>query len=84
MDGIEGMIRQPYGCFEQTSSATYPNIVVLKYLKETDKNNPEIESRALNLLKKDIKRLISFETKKGGFEWFGNTPPHETLTAYGI
>lgn len=84
MDGIEGMIRQPYGCFEQTSSATYPNIMVLKYLKETDKNNPEIESRALNFIKEGYKKLISFETKKGGFEWFGNTPPHETLTAYGI
>ncbi|GGD15440.1 hypothetical protein GCM10011368_16720 [Hyunsoonleella pacifica] len=84
MDGIEGLIRQPYGCFEQTSSSTYPNIMVLKYLKEAGKSNPEIEAKAMGFIKKGYKRLISFETKEGGFEWFGHTPPHETLTAYGI
>lgn len=84
MNGIEGMIRKPYGCFEQTSSATYPNIMVLKYLKETGTSNPEIEAKAMDFIKKGYRRLVSFETRKGGFEWFGGTPPHETLTAYGI
>ena len=84
MNGIESLIRQPYGCFEQTSSTTYPNIMVLKYLKESGKSNPNIEAKALNFIKKGYKRLISFETSVGGFEWFGSTPPHETLTAYGI
>ena len=84
MNGIEGMIRQPYGCFEQTSSATYPNVMILKYLKESGNNNSEIEARAMDFIKEGYKRLISFETSKGGFEWFGHTPPHETLTAFGI
>ncbi|WP_179009357.1 TonB-dependent receptor plug domain-containing protein [Winogradskyella forsetii] len=84
MNGIEALIRQPYGCFEQTSSSTYPNIMVLKYLKEAGKSNPEIESKALDFIIKGYERLISFETSQGGFEWFGHTPPHETLTAYGI
>ncbi|MDO5970378.1 TonB-dependent receptor plug domain-containing protein [Flavivirga aquimarina] len=84
MNGIEGLIRKPYGCFEQTSSSTYPNIMVLKYLKESGKSNPEIENKAMNFIKEGYERLISFETKEGGFEWFGKTPPHETLTAYGI
>jgi TonB-dependent SusC/RagA subfamily outer membrane receptor len=84
MDGIEALIRKPYGCFEQTSSATYPNIMVLQYLKETGRTNPEIETKALNFIHKGYKRLISFETREDGFEWFGKTPPHETLTAYGL
>jgi TonB-dependent SusC/RagA subfamily outer membrane receptor len=84
MDGIESLIRQPSGCFEQTSSTTYPNIMVLQYLRETGKSNPEIEVKALDFIKKGYKRLISFETSEGGFEWFGHIPPHETLTAYGI
>ncbi|MBW1295863.1 TonB-dependent receptor plug domain-containing protein [Aquimarina litoralis] len=84
MNGIESMIQQPYGCFEQTSSSTYPNILVLKYLRETGKSNPEIEKKAMDFIKKGYKRLIGFETKEGGFEWFGKTPPHETLTAYGL
>ncbi|MEP0263664.1 TonB-dependent receptor plug domain-containing protein [Dokdonia sp.] len=84
MDGIASLIRKPYGCFEQTSSSTYPNIMVLKYLRESGKSNPEIEAKALDFIKQGYKRLISFETKEGGFEWFGHTPPHETLTAFGV
>ncbi|MCV6629952.1 MAG: TonB-dependent receptor plug domain-containing protein [Flavobacteriaceae bacterium] len=84
MDGVEGLIREPYGCFEQVSSSTYPNILVLKYLKETNKSNPEIEKRALDFIKKGYKKLAGYETKKDGFEWYGRTPPHEALTAYGL
>ena len=35
-------------------------------------------------LKKGIKLLMSYETKTGGFEWFGKSPGHTTLTAYGL
>lgn len=84
LDGIESMLREPYGCFEQTSSSTYPNILILKYLKESGKSNPEIEKRALDLIQRGYNRLIGFETAENGFEWFGKTPPHEALTAYGL
>lgn len=84
MDGVASLISKPYGCFEQTSSSTYPNVMILKYLKETGKANPEIENKALKFIDEGYKRLISFETSEGGFEWFGHTPPHETLTAFGI
>jgi uncharacterized protein YfaS (alpha-2-macroglobulin family) len=78
------MLREPYGCFEQTSSCTYPNIYVLKYLKESGRSNPEIEKQALRYIQRGYQRLMGFETRQNGFEWFGNTPPHEALTAYGL
>ncbi len=84
MNGIESIIREPYGCFEQVSSSTYPNILVLKYLKETNKSNPEIEKKALDFIKKGYKKLAGYETSKDGFEWYGKAPPHEALTAYGL
>ena len=84
LDGIESMLREPYGCFEQTSSCTYPNIYVLKYLKESGRSNPEIEKQALRYIQRGYQRLMGFETRQNGFEWFGNTPPHEALTAYGL
>lgn len=84
LDGIESMLREPYGCFEQTSSSTYPNIYVLKYLRESGKSNPEIEKKALGYIERGYQRLVGFETSEGGFEWFGKTPPHEALTAYGL
>lgn len=84
MSGIESILREPYGCFEQTSSSTYPNILVLQYIRETGQLNKEIEERALDYIKKGYKRLAGFETKEHGFEWFGQTPPHEGLTAFGL
>lgn len=84
LDGIESMLREPYGCFEQTSSTTYPNVYVLKYLRESGKSNPEIEKKALAFIETGYQRLIGYETAQNGFEWFGKTPPHEALTAYGL
>src|SRR4029079_18828958 len=74
LDGIESMLREPYGCFEQTSSSTYPNIYVLKYLKESGKSNPDIEKKALGYIERGYSRLIGYETSQNGFEWFGHTP----------
>ena len=84
MTGLEAMLREPHGCFEQTSSSTYPNILVLNYLIKTGQSKPEIAARARDLIERGYKRLISFESPSGGFEWFGGDPAHEGLTAYGL
>ena len=84
LDGLASILREPCGCFEQTSSSTYPNIMVLNYLRGTEANEPEAEKRALELIKKGYQRLVGFECKKEGYEWFGGDPGHEALTAYGI
>lgn len=84
LDGIESMLHEPYGCFEQTSSSTYPNVFILKYLRESGKSNPVIEKKALDYIERGYQRLVGFETAQNGFEWFGHTPAHEALTAYGL
>ena len=84
ISGLESILREPYGCFEQTSSSTYPNIMVLQYMKETGQDKKNIRDRAEGLIKKGYKRLTSFETKEKGYEWFGAAPAHEALTAYGL
>ena len=84
LDGIESMLREPSGCFEQTSSTTYPNVFILKYLRESGKSNPEIEKKAMGYIQRGYQKLVGFETKENGFEWFGNAPAHEALTAYGL
>ena len=35
-------------------------------------------------LQKGYERLLTFETSTGGYEWFGSSPGHEALTAYGL
>lgn len=82
--GLDRMLRQPTGCFEQTSSCNYPNLLVLDYLRAMKIKNPQLEKRALRLLKAGYQRLKSFEVDGGGFDWYGRAPAHEALTAYGL
>lgn len=84
MSGIESVLREPHGCFEQLSATTYPNILILNYLKTTRQANPEAAEKARKFIQTGYKKLAAYETKEGGFEWFGHTPPHEGLTAYGL
>lgn len=84
MSGVESILQEPYGCFEQTSSSNYPNIMVLNYMKTMKVDDPKLEARAKDLLDKGYKRLVSYETKENGYEWFGAAPAHEALTAYGL
>ncbi|MBP6731051.1 MAG: hypothetical protein KA149_03275 [Chitinophagales bacterium] len=84
MSGVESILREPYGCFEQTSSSNYPNIMVLQYLKSMKIDDPKLEARATKLLDDGYKKLAAFETKENGYEWFGAAPAHEALTAYGL
>ena len=83
-DGLEGILREPTGCFEQTSTANYPNVLALEYLQERKLANPELTRRCKAFLQTGYSRLTSYESKSGGFEWFGGDPGHETLTAYGL
>jgi hypothetical protein len=84
VEGLDGIFRMPNGCFEQTSSTTYPNVLALDYLKRTKKSAPEIEAKARQYIHLGYQRLIGFEIPGGGFEWFGRPPANVTLTAYGL
>ncbi|MGQ9461904.1 MAG: MG2 domain-containing protein [Candidatus Fervidibacter sp.] len=84
LDGLENLLRMPFGCFEQTSSVTYPNVLVLQYLKRTGKAQPETEMKARHFITIGYQRLLTFEVKGGGFSWFGDPPAHKVLTAYGL
>ncbi len=84
MKGVEGILREPGGCFEQTSMSAYPNAMVLDYLKATDSKDDKTLAYAGGLLDRGYHRLLTFETKEKGYEWFGASPGHEGLTALGI
>lgn len=84
LDGLENLLRMPFGCFEQTSSVTYPNVLVLNYLKRTGKAQPETEMKARHFITIGYQRLLTFEVQGGGFSWFGDPPAHKVLTAYGL
>ena len=41
IEGMDSILSMPGGCFEQTSSSTYPNVLALDYMKRTKKLTPE-------------------------------------------
>ena len=84
IEGMDSLLRMPYGCFEQTSSSTYPNVLALDYMKRTRKLTPEVHAKAEGYIANGYQRLLTFEVPGGGFSWFGNAPANKILTSYGL
>ena len=84
VEGMDKLLQMPFGCFEQTSSVTYPNVLALDYMKRTKKLTPEVHAKAEGYIANGYQRLLTFEVPGGGFSWFGNTPANKILTAYGL
>lgn len=84
VEGLDSILQMPGGCFEQTSSATYPNILVMDYLKTSKKITPEIQAKAEGFISLGYQRLVTFEVPGGGFSWFGQAPANKILTSYGL
>jgi uncharacterized protein YfaS (alpha-2-macroglobulin family) len=87
LEAVQALIQDPYGCFEQTSSTTYPMVMALQFLKAQATQDDKIKGMILQIeekLKKGYDKLVSFKTKEKGYEWFGESPAHESLSAYGL
>jgi uncharacterized protein YfaS (alpha-2-macroglobulin family) len=84
VEGMDSILRMPGGCFEQTSSSTYPNVLALDYMKRTKKLTPEVHAKAEGFISNGYQRLLTFEVPGGGFSWFGSSPANKVLTAYGL
>ncbi len=84
LEGLENIFRMPSGCFEQTSSTTYPNVLALDYLRRNKLNVPAVEAKAKQYIHLGYQRLVGFEVQGGGFDWYGRPPANLTLTAYGL
>lgn len=81
---VAALLREPCGCFEQTSSTAYPNAMALQYLTSHSGADPALIKRSKELLEQGYRRLLSFECPAKGYEWFGGDPGHEALSAYGL
>jgi len=84
IEGMDSILRMPNGCFEQTSSSTYPNVLAVDYMKRTKKLSPEVHAKAEGFIANGYQRLLTFEVPGGGFSWFGSAPANKILTAYGL
>lgn len=86
LNGLERIIRQPHGCFEQLTSSVYPNIYALKIIEESERTdeNQKLEAKAKRFMKSGYRKMAAYEVRGGGFEWFGGPPASIYLTAFGL
>jgi uncharacterized protein YfaS (alpha-2-macroglobulin family) len=83
-EALEALIRQPSGCFEQASSTVYPLAMAQQYFLSHTGVDPALVERSNEMLAKGYERLAGYECTERGYEWFGEDPGHEALTAYGL
>lgn len=81
--GMEGLIRTPGGCFEQTSSTNWPNVAILNYLDAHD-GDPRLKVKSAQALQVGYAKLTGYQVGEGGFETFGSGPGKEALSAFGL
>jgi protocatechuate 3,4-dioxygenase beta subunit len=80
-ESVEGLLQRPYGCGEQTISSTYPNLMILKFLK----NDNFLAKKAKIYLQKGYERLLGYQVADGGFSyWGGKSESDVALTAYAL
>ena len=85
VEGLDSLLQQPSGCFEQTTATNWPNTLVIDYLRGSGQSSPEIELKALDYLEQGYQRLLTFECTGGGFVWFGDpAPANVVLSAMGV
>jgi len=83
-EALQSLIQNPSGCFEQTSSTSYPLTMVQQYFLSHTGVDPKLIAASKEKLDAGYKRLVSFWCPDRGYEWFGADPGHEALTAFGL
>jgi len=63
---------------------TYPNVLVLDYIKSSGQATPELQLQAERYISLGYQRLLTFETSGGGFSLYGRGGGDIFLSAYGL
>ncbi len=93
-EGLEAMLRMPSGCFEQTSSANYPNVLLLRMMCEADPKTwpggeeelAKAREEAEDFVSLGVQKMVAFQGSGGGFRLYPDSkyPEDVMLTAYGL
>ncbi|XP_060084301.1 CD109 antigen-like [Ylistrum balloti] len=84
INGIEKLLKMPYGCGEQNMLNFAPNIFVRRYLTITNKLTPAIDAKSKEYMIKGYQREMTYQHKDGSFSAFGESDKSGTtwLTAF--
>eukprot|EP01127_Copromyxa_protea_P000080 TRINITY_DN1007_c0_g1_i3.p1 TRINITY_DN1007_c0_g1~~TRINITY_DN1007_c0_g1_i3.p1 ORF type:complete len:1208 (-),score=214.83 TRINITY_DN1007_c0_g1_i3:1485-5108(-) len=84
METVKGLVAIPHGCFEQIGGTLFPGIMAKQYFLSHPGALPVVLTRAERMLTVGYEKLVKFEVATGGFDWFGNQPGNEVLSAYSL
>jgi hypothetical protein len=87
-EGVEGIMRRPYGCGEQTISSAYPSVLVLNHAGAraggAGGNHQQVVRLARRYAREGYERLLNYRVPGGGFSYWGRGEPDLALTAYAL
>ena len=72
IEGLEGLLRMPFGCGEQNMILFAPNVFVARYLEETGQLKPEVMAKAERLMLTGYQRELTYRRADGSFSAFGD------------
>ena len=79
IEGLEGLLRMPFGCGEQNMILFAPNVFVARYLRETDQLKPEVMAKAEHLMLVGYQREMTYQRQDGSFSAFGDNDKEGSL-----
>ena len=79
IEGLDQLLRMPFGCGEQNMILFAPNVYIARYLAETGQLRPEIMAKAEHLMLVGYQRQLTYRRSDGSFSAFGNSDPVGSL-----
>lgn len=84
LDGLDSLVRMPFGCGEQNMISLVPNIYVRDYLSATNELTVELQELTDKYMKYGLQRELGYRHNDGSFSAFGTSDPSGSswLTAF--
>ena len=79
IEGLDGLLKMPFGCGEQNMILFAPNVYIARYLKETGQLKPEIMAKAEHLMLVGYQRELTYRRHDGSFSAFGDSDASGSL-----
>ncbi|MCD4703804.1 MAG: alpha-2-macroglobulin, partial [Methanosarcinaceae archaeon] len=79
ISGVDDLLGMPYGCGEQNMMLFSTDVEVLRYLKATGQENPEIRAKAETYIITGYQRQLTFRHSDGSFSAFGESDKEGSL-----
>ena len=79
LEGLEGLLRMPFGCGEQNMILFAPNVFVAEYLEKTGQLKPEVMAKAEHLMITGYQRELTYRRGDGSFSAFGDSDSEGSL-----